>query len=210
MRSLGIAALFLVTGCAREFKAAIRPPSDLNARDYPQVLAALTRDGQGFSGFEHKITIKATLMSPMLRKAFSLRFPEVYGHGGQVTRHELTDVSTDTASTLNFFVAVYTANLRWNDLNKPDSIWRVTLELVEPETGVTITRADPVSIERVKIDENLYTIYPYLTTFDTAYIIRFPAVSPASMPFIQEGPSRLRLRIASSFAERALDWTLEP
>jgi hypothetical protein len=203
--------VLLLSGCAREFKANARPPTGLLPADYPEVLKAWTREGHAFSGLEHKVTVKATLMAPMLRKAFEVRFPEVYGYGGVVTRQELREVSEETESTLNFFVAVYTNNFRWNDLQRPDSIWHVTLETSDSLQGKPTSSMDAVKIERIKVDENLYTVFPYLNAFETAYIMRFPKFSPASQPLLASTQrTYLRMRIASSFAERELTWTIEP
>jgi len=196
--------------CARQFKPTFLPPKNLAPVDYSEVLKTWTREGQGYSGLEHKITVKATLISPMLRRAFSVRFPEVYGYGGQITRTEMRDVSPETESTLNFFVAVYTADFRWNDFNKTTSIWHVTLDILDGFDGKSTQSFDTTAIERVKIDENMRTIYPYMNTFETGYLFRFPMQDAASQPILKDKVTYVRLRIASSFAERDLDWTIEP
>jgi len=195
--------LLCLAACAREFRPTLTPPSDIQPGDYASILDLWTRSDEAFNGVEHKLTAKATLITPMMRIAFQKRFPEVYGYGGQVTRQELRDTPAVQDGMLTFFVAIYAPNFRWIDLEKPDSIWHVTLQRAKSEKAAPDLEVDAKKIEKVKRDENLNTIFPYLGAFDTVYIVRFPAQ-------LVDGKSFLRVRIASSFAESVMAWRVEP
>ncbi|MCC6811180.1 MAG: hypothetical protein IT381_27365 [Deltaproteobacteria bacterium] len=207
-----LCALLLLTlapACARNFKPTLTPKDTIGPRDYGTILDLWTRTDQAFLAFEHKITVKATMITPMLRLAYAARFPEVYGYGGQVTRSEMKDAGTPE-ETLNFFVACYTAQFKWNDLHKTDSIWHVSIQRLQDGSKDAEITIDARAIEKVKIDENMLTIYPYLTPFDSGYIVRFPLSTLDGAMLIKDGRNRLRMRIASSFAEAAMQWELEP
>ncbi len=205
----GLLMALLLTGCARELKPTLVPTEPIEPRDYATVLDLWTRTDQAISALDHRITVKATMITPMLRKAYGVRFPEVYGYGGKVTREEMKDGGVGTEDTLNFFVACYTPEFKWNDLHKPDSIWHVSLQRIVDKDTTELT-VDAQSIEKVKIDENLRTIYPYLNHFDSGYIVRFPLTTGDGKLVLQEGTNKLRMRVASSFAAASLDWAIEP
>ncbi len=201
------------SACMPPPAASLRGKPEVTAGDYDKVLEAWTRGEQIYSIFEHKMQVKATFITPALRKAFQARFPEIYGYGGQITRKELVDIDQKTEETLNFFVVVYTPDYKWNDLNKSDSIWHLTLGTVAhldtPEDPHAL-RLDAISIERVKIDENLRTVYPYITSFDQAYLVRFPAVGKDQHGVLSDKETILRMRIASSFGAADLNWDVLP
>jgi hypothetical protein len=209
-RAIVLAAILALGGCARQFRPTLLPTETIGPRDYGSILDLWTRQDEAFALFEHKITVKATMITPMLRKAYGARFPEVYGYGGIVTRTEMKDAGTGTEDTLNFFVAIYTPEFRWNDLNKPDSIWHVSLQRIGDQGDATELAVDARTIEKVKLDENLLTIYPYLDRFDSGYIVRFPLATLDGRTVIKDGKNRLRLRVASSFAAASLQWDIEP
>jgi hypothetical protein len=202
--------LLLVASCAPQIPPTLRATRELRPDDYKPILKLWTRNTELYSGFEHKMTITATMLTPMFRRAFAVRFPEIYGYGSQVTRKELVELGGAAEETLNFVVGVYTPNDRWNDLEKPESIWRLTLSRLDPKTGARLSTVDKSTIEHVKLDENLSTVFPYLSVYDNVYVVRFPVVTPASEPLVHEGDNTLELRVVSSFAEGALTWTVSP
>jgi hypothetical protein len=203
----------MVAACEPPQRPSLRPTGTVTAKDYDHVLGDWTRRDSVYALFEHKMNVTATFITPPLRRAFQARFPEIYGYGGSVTRKELVDLSQKTEETLNFFVAIYTPEDKWNDLNKPDSIWHVTLQPVlsiDAPDETTTSRIDALAIERVKIDENLRTVYPYLTSFDQAYIVRFPAATKDTQLLVGDKEVVLRMRIASSFGAARLNWDVLP
>lgn len=202
--------LFVFAGCARQFRPTLMPKDTIGPKDYAPILDLWTRRDEAFQLLDHRITVKATMITPMLRQAYAARFPEVYGYGGTVTRTEMKDVGGATEDTLNFFVAVYTPEFRWNDLHKPDSIWHVSLSRVNEQSDKAEVTVDARTIEKVKIDENMVTIYPYIDHFDSGYIVRFPLATLEGETMIKEGKNRLRVRVASSFAAASMQWDIEP
>jgi hypothetical protein len=129
------------SGCAHHLPVSLYGVQQhLEAKDYNAVLARWTRSDRVYKGFDTKIFVTGTLHSPEFRRAFAIAFPEIFGHGGAITRRELVDLTGDVEQFHNFFLAVYTADENWNDLARPDSIWHLTL------IGSDEVAVDPASI----------------------------------------------------------------
>ena len=198
-------ALLFVTACAAPPRASLRgEPGLLKAQDYPRVLKSWTRSSRIYRGVETVAFLDVTFHAPELRRAFGMAFPDIYGHGGFITKRELVELSEHVEEYHTFFIKLFTADLKWNDLAKPDSIWRITLS--RPDGSVSVGATEIVS---VKIDANLRAVYPYLDRFDRAYLVRFPQTDALKQLVIPEDSQGFVLKIASALGVAKLHWDLE-
>ena len=101
-------------------------------------------------------------------------------------------------------MSAYTADRKWNDLAKPDSIWRLSLE---GDDGVSVS---PTEIIPVKIDANLRAVYPYIDRFDKAYLVRFKLADPMNRLVIKSSSDHFKLKVVSALGKANLQWLLEP
>lgn len=91
-----------------------------------------------------------------------------------------------------FYVALYTPDSEWNDLDKPQPHWTV---LLETESGAV----NPVSIEKVKRDSVPWAgSLPFYPNFRTFYKVDFPRRLAGSGP--------LKLALTSLQGETRLVW----
>ena len=180
------------------------PSRVLEPSDYDMVLKTWTRSAKIYQGLDTKMFVTATFHSPEFRRVFALAFPEIYGHGGNITRRELVDLTHDIEQYLTFFVSAYTADRKWNDLAKPDSIWRLSLE---GDDGVSVS---PTEIIPVKIDANLMAVYPYIDRFDKAYLVRFKLADPMNRLVVKASSDHFKLKVVSALGKANLRWLLEP
>jgi len=196
----------IVSGCIKPQRKGILygPSRKVDASDYQEVLKTWTRTTKIYDAFDSKAFLTATFHAPEFRRVFAVAFPDIYGHGGEVTRRELVDLTEDVEQYLNFFVSIYTADSKWNDLAKSDSIWRLSLT-----GGIDISVA-PVEVVPVKIDENLRAVYPYIGRFDKAYIVRFPLTDPLNRLVVPPSSPGFGIRIASALGKTSLQWQLKP
>ncbi|MEZ4270136.1 MAG: hypothetical protein R3C68_01465 [Myxococcota bacterium] len=171
--------------------------------NYRDVLRTWTRQGRIYQNLESKLFANATFHSPELRRAFAASFPEIYGHGGDVTRRELVELGDGVEQFHTFFLSAYTAERKWNDFNKPDSIWRLTLINSE---GVSI---GPAEIIPIKIDANIQAVYGYIGHFDEAYLVRFNLTDGSGTPLIDSHTRSFTLRIASALGKNEMHWKLQ-
>jgi hypothetical protein len=196
----------LMVACVPHSRASLYgSQANLTAEDYAQTLDRWTRSDRVYRDFDTMLFVTATLHSSELRRAFALAFPEIYGHGGTITKRELVDLTGDVEQFHNFFIAVYTPNDKWNDLARPDSIWHLTLIGSDDKVAVDLS-----SIETVKIDANLREVYPYLSQFDKAYLVRFPLTDAMHHLVLEPQSTRATLRMASALGVAEMHWELQP
>lgn len=195
--------LLLASACSTPRPAVLHGPSQpLAPEDYKDVLETWTRSAKIYSGLESKAFVSATFHAPELRRAFAIAFPEIYGHGGKITRRELVDLTGDVEQYNNVVVALYTPNIKWNDLAKVDSIWRLTL------IGSDEVAVGPAEIVQVKVDANLRSVYPYIGRFDKLYLVRFPLADPMGRVVLNNKSTRITLRVASALGVAEMVWDL--
>jgi hypothetical protein len=180
------------------------PERKMGPGDYPEILRSWTRSARVYQGFDTKMFVSATLHSAELRRAFGMAFPEIYGHGGSVTRRELVELTGDVEQFHTFFVAAYTADDKWNDLAMPDSIWHLSL------IGSDEVVVDPSSVEIIRVDANLTMVYPYITRFDRVYLVRFPLTDAMGRLVLDPKSTSATLRLASALGVAELRWELVP
>ena len=176
------------------------PPATLTAADYPDVLRSWTRSGRLYQSLDNKLFVSSTFHAPEFRRAFAAAFPDVYGSGGIITRRELVDLSGGVEQYHNFFLSVYTPDVRWNDLSKVDSIWHLTLH------GTNHSSVSPYEVVPVKLDENLRAVYRYPGRFDRGYLVRFPLTDPQGHQLIDTATTHFTLRIGSALGVAELRW----
>lgn len=193
-------------GCSSQIRPGVLhgPSRVLQPQDYGMVLKTWTRSAKIYQGLDSQMFVTATFHSPEFRRVFALAFPEIYGHGGNITRRELVDLTHDIEQYLTFFVSAYTADRKWNDLAKPDSIWRLSLE---GEDGISVS---PTEIIPVKIDANLQAVYPYIDRFDKAYLVRFKLADPMNRLVVKASSDHFNLKVVSALGKANLRWLLEP
>ena len=195
----------LSSGCATSHPLNLSGPSGtVLATDYPEILEAWTRSAKIYKGLDDELFISATFHAPELRRAFAVAFPEIYGHGGAITRQELVDLTGGIEEYVNFFVAIYTPDIKWNDLERPDSIWRLTL-ISSNEVAV-----DAKEIVPIRMDANLHVVYPYIGRFDKVYVVRFPLTDAMHRIVLDDKTTYFIFHIASALGEAELRWDLAP
>lgn len=203
MRGGLIALALTISGCAGASRPlSLQPAADLDEASYKDVLKRWTKKDEVFDGLFSVMYANATFHSPELRKAFLLRFPESYGRGSDEARR-LTLADPEAESHWEFFLSASTSNQRWNDLARPDSIWRVTLRADGGPEVDAIVRLIP-------LNANLRVFYPYLTPFATGYGLKFPLVTPEGTPTIGPETKTVVLRVSSALGAAEMVWQLTP
>ena len=185
-------------------------PTGTSARmAFVHTLRTWTRSTKIYNQLDDKLFMSATYHTPGFRRAFAVAFPDIYGHGGKITRRELVDLTGGIDQHHNFFVSFYTADKRWNDIARDDSIWRLSLYSRDARGGGTETEVAPDDIIPIKMDENLRVVYPYINRFDKAYLVRFPILDILRQPIVHHGTQEVVMRVASAMGVASLRWKLQ-
>ncbi len=124
MRFLALGLLFAIACAKPEPPVAGRydaSGTDLKPDDYKHVFSSWTRHNRMYEGLENKVFVTGTFLTPEMREAVRVTYPDLVGHGGLLTRDEL---AAAPSRDVTFFVSMYTADRKWNDLQTPNSIWK--------------------------------------------------------------------------------------
>lgn len=197
-------ALLTCGSCASEQRPlSLQPPEDINSESYEEVLQKWTRSDKVYrDGLDSILFVHATFHSPEFRKAFLLRHPDVYGRGSEAARR-LALISEGAEESLEFFFSATTSEMAWNDFDKPDSIWRVTLSSDHAESV-------DGTVVRLRTTANLRVIYPYISDFARTYAVRFPLSTVTGEPLVAAYTKKFTLRFSSALGAANLEWDLVP
>lgn len=217
-RMIALSALALGLGCAtpwpREGGVTLAPPSSPSTWE-PELLAA-TRRVEPYEWTMRKADLRATLITPRLRKVFLDERARFHGRFADETQQELiglgsADEGVDAKKTLSkpeteeqvlVFVAMYAADQKNRDLSASYTIWDT--HLVRGDKKVK-----PLSVENVKASPAVAEVFPYIDRFDDLYLFRFPLVEASSgTAVLAPGPEELRLEVKSALADCVVSWTL--
>lgn len=173
------AALLAGAGCASG-------PHDLRvtrgfaspATPYGALLPRHTRSAELYDALDTVAKGWATWKSPQLRAALAETSIAAYRLEADAARTLRLEEERAGRRVREFHLALYTPKKSWNDLETPDTLWRVYLTLpggehVEPVRVIYLPKSDKSAVE-----------YPYVTRWTREYALLFPILdgTPADLP----------------------------
>lgn len=206
-------------------------PRSANGRTGPVSMTPQTKDVDGEAAWdrilkEHtrrsevydlpirQADMRATLVTPRLRKAFIDARDEFHGRFSRDTSRELLwlgqpDEGVDAAmrpapeseQQVLVFVAMYVTDRKNRDIAASYTIWDTNL--VRGDVSVA-----PVAIETLRNTPAVVDVFPYVDRFDDVYLLRFPLVDPEGRPLLSPGGEPVRLEVKSALAECVVEWAL--
>jgi len=172
-----------------------------HSRDYEQVYDRWTRHETVLHETDTALEAWATYRSAEFREAFVARYAEAYQlDAGETER--LRQAQHDAAAlSYDFIVTTQSNNYKWNDIEKKNSPWRVSLI---DGAGHVIT-PDELREERFP-DLFHQAFYPSKTPFSKTYSIRFNHSVEHDDAFPGERTGSLTLRLAGPYGHLDLVW----
>ena len=162
---------------------------------YQQVLERFTDRAELYSGFDTILFAAATLQAPPFREARLHRAALFQSLPQERVKEILTQEMAEAVQAHEFFLGVHVSNYRYDDFDRPSSIWNMVL--VTPAGQVR-----PLSVERLgRADMEMRAFYPYMGTFWVGYRVRFPTTFPDGTPVIPPNAERVVLRMASALGK---------
>lgn len=153
---------------------------------YRTALDEHTRRAELYRDLDTIATAWATWKSPALRGVLVEAAIVAYGAEKETAEGMRRDDRRAAAGVWEFHVALYAPKKDWNDLESPDSLWRVRLELPGGK------RLDPVRVEVVSKSDRSGVQYPYVSPWTREYAVFFPkldeAESSGSPTLVVAGP----------------------
>lgn len=169
--------------------------------DYGRVFDTWTRSGSVIQDLGTVIEIWATYKSWEFRQAFLEKYNAVYGppEGDRAAMFESQRAAAN--DVYEFHVVVETTDYRWNDLDKRNSPWRVTLV---DGTGAELP-ASSIDVQKLPL---MYEsqFFPKRTEFSRTYVFRFEKTRDEETAFVGAQSGRLVLRVAGPMARVDLVW----
>ena len=205
----------LVTSCASVPPAGTAHLAPSDGASWTDVLHENTRRVETWSSTLRTADLRATLITPRLRRAFIQSRAQFHGQFARERFMDLValgdkDQGVDAPMTTHpdaeeqviVFASLYVQNQKNREVAIHSSIWDT--HLVRGKASVA-----PSHIDVVKISPAVVSMFPYVDRFDDVYVFRFPIVDAATgTSFTAPGDEPVRLQIQSALADAQVSWTL--
>lgn len=182
-------AVFMTAGCASDYAHSkfILLESPLDAE-----VARQTRTAKLYRQLDTLMIADVIYNGKTLRNVWAEQKAKSARLNEKQAQELLAEQMARNAERAQFYVAFYTPDEEWNDLDKPEPHWTV---LLETDGGAV----NPVSIEKVKRDALPWAgSLPFFPNFRTFYKVDFPRELAGSGP--------LMLSLTSLQGETRLVW----
>lgn len=194
-----------LSACAEASVSLGGGPREYVPSDYDTVLTRWTRTEQliTLSELDDMLTATATFESWDFRWAYVVRYSADYRLTVEQRRELLQHTLADTQVKYEFYVALYGAKWKWDNLTKQTSASIV--RLIDEKGNETA----PAHLEIVKPGPLEYRYFPYTSPFRHCFRVDFPRVSSDGKPTIAEDSKWFGLRFAGALGNEELRWSVD-
>ena len=199
-----IIIITLCLGC-RVFEPVERLKESYDPYHGGQYKASLTdwsREARIYRGLGVELIATATFKSSKFRDAYSNEYARTYKLTGSEKTKLLKDQKNAALAYNDFLLAAYVPDKKLNDFNKKDSIWKIYLTV--GKGGLL----KPLEIRKIKkVDAVITHFFPYITPWESVYLVRFPVISPAAgKSMIDGGAEHIKLIITGVLGSAEMVW----
>jgi len=221
---VGLAFFFSAVSCAGVSASGPLRLSPAEGMTWEAAVKESTRRDEVYDSTIRQADLRATLVTPRLRKAFSDSRVSFHGKLTEELEQELVgfgnpdegvDAPTKSAPTgeqeVLLFIALYVADPKNRDISASYTIWDTRL-VVSTDASASGASAgtieiEPTSIEPIRLSPAVTELFPYVDRFDEFYIARFPLFVPGGVSVLTPGRP-LRLTVKSALADLDVAWSL--
>jgi hypothetical protein len=175
------------------------PPAVRDAdaeRDYQLVLEKFTNSQGVFDNLDTKVFFRATWQSTAFADARVRREGLFKAWPGAELEKKLGEERKRLSEATEFFFAVHANDYRFDDFDRPNTMWRLVLVVGGEELA-------PVSVERLgRTNVEMRSYYSYMESFWVGYRVRFP-------PRPLTAGQSFHLKLASALGQAELPFTAE-
>jgi hypothetical protein len=194
--------------------AAAPEPARDAGKAWQEIVREHSRRVEVYDWAVRQADLRATLVTPRLRRAFLLAREGFQGKFSQETARDLValgsaDEGVDAAmrpgpeaeQQILVFVAMYVTDRANRDIAASYTIWET--RLVRGSASVA-----PLAMDTIRNTPAVMDVFPYVDRFDDLYLLRFPLTDLEGRSFMTPGGEPLRLEVKSALAEAVVEWTL--
>lgn len=135
--------------------------------NYARLIDSASQATKKYSGFHQAFEATVTPLNREVQMAVLEKRAEVLRWTPAQLESALREANEKRLTHSYFFLRFFTPDPDYNDLNKPDSIWKVYLILGGQQYEAQIKKDFSKLVE-------LKSIYPYFDRFSTGYDLEFP------------------------------------
>lgn len=147
------------------------PPAvsdDQAERNYQDLLSKFTAEQGVYDNLDTKVFFRATWQSPAFSSARIRREGLFKSWPSALLDEKLGAEEKRLADVTEFFFAVHANDYRFDDFEKPNTMWRFVMVVGSDEIA-------PVTIERLgRTNTEMRSYYSYMESFWVGYRVRFP------------------------------------
>lgn len=140
---------------------------NLSDREYSQLIENHSDANVFYDGLQNSVDIKSTFLSLEVSKAQQNKMSDSYQWSTDKKSLELEKEKKLMEAESRFFVSIYTPEKKYDDLDKNKTLWRIFIEV---EGKQIEAKAKKLKL----LDAEIKSLYPYFTTFTTAYMVSVP------------------------------------
>jgi hypothetical protein len=163
---------------------------------YQAVLERYTSAQGVYDNLDTKLFFRATWQAPALVAARVRRQAQFKAWPAAEVEPQLAAEQAKVGDGVEFFLAVHANDYRFDDFERPTSMWRMVLVAGEDEVSPTL-------VERLgRSNVEMRSYYSYMESFWVGYRVRFPKRS------FGRG-EQFRLKLASALGKAELTYTAD-
>jgi hypothetical protein len=166
--------------------------------DWAVARDAATRRFLLYDGVTHRANATATHLTPAVREARARRLAIWKGWTDAELQKQLAAERAAAAAGEEFLLVFYTATLRNNDLDSPESIWHIAVRIGDDEVLAS-------QVHSLSRDAEVQNLFPWVSRYDVVYSIRLPHPPGGAL-----GDEGFVLEIASAVGKIELNYYLPP
>lgn len=129
------------------------------------------------SEFEPVMTVHATDWNQDMRNAYVQEMARQYRYTDEAEKALALEQLAEDQTYFVFIVSASTREPEWNEFDRKNSMWRITLESADGKIQVDPERIEVVSLK----DEKAKYFYKWMSQFTRTYKVRFPKQSLRSV-----------------------------
>jgi hypothetical protein len=175
------------------------PKREYKADEYAKVLKRWTRQRRIIKHFDTNLEVNVTYFSAEMAAVHAAQHAQDYRLSRGERRRFLAKRLSEVGARHEFLMAASTADPAWNDFDRKETIWRLTLV---DDRG---TRVTPLVVSNISVTEVHRVHFPYVTVFHRLYHVLFPR-QVGGRPFITAKSRWFKLVIASPLGDTELAW----
>jgi len=185
LTAMMVAGILIISGCAgiRNQETAGSSSASEEKMAYREVFDAWTQEKHIYDGLATKLISKATFKSAAFRQAYIAEYARLYKIEGPEYDKLVADQEKAALDYHDIVIAAYVPEKDWNDFSKEKSLWKIYM------TRDHVEQIRPLEIRRMKNkDLTVDYFYPYVTTWNSIYHVRFPVNDPKTGHQLMQDP----------------------